>query len=278
MRDVCWASARTVQSGRPVMTGDSGRATQGRPPRMRGNCTGGAGRGSFGLWPLCSFLVGPGEWMEGWGQDQVELLAFGGGLCWGGGVALGGGEAASACLVAPGCLSLAAGLLHRDALALSPLSCCGHLSSRFSSSSPGLACSRLIRSLLCLLQSSLMDLADVFTAPAPPPASDPWGGPAPISASTSDPWGGPPVPPAADPWGGPAPTPASGDPWRPAAPAGPPVDPWGGTQPPAAGEGPTPDPWGSSDGECWLPACSSLHIQCAVQGMPWGQGQIQSSG
>ncbi|XP_024905378.1 epsin-1 isoform X3 [Pteropus alecto] len=100
-------------------------------------------------------------------------------------------------------------------------------------------------------ESSLMDLADVFTAAAPPTASDPWGGPAPMgtasAAPTSDPWGGPPVPPAADPWGGPAPTPASGDPWRPAAPVGPPVDPWGGTQTPAAGEGPTPDPWGSSD-------------------------------
>lgn len=104
-------------------------------------------------------------------------------------------------------------------------------------------------------QSSLMDLADVFTAPAPPQASDPWGGPAsvataiPPAASASDPWGGPAVPPAADPWGGPAPTPASGDPWRPAAPTGPSVDPWGGTPAPAAGEGPTPDPWGSSDGE-----------------------------
>lgn len=138
---------------------------------------------------------------------------------------------------------------------------------------PGLLGPHML-SLLCFLQSSLMDLADVFTAPAPPPASDPWGGPAPMSAPTSDPWGGAPVPPAADPWGGPAPTPASGDPWRPAAPAGPPVDPWGGTQAPAAGEGPTPDPWGSSDGECWLPACSSLHIQCAVRGTPWGQGYI----
>lgn len=118
----------------------------------------------------------------------------------------------------------------------------------------------LMLSLLSSPQSSLMDLADVFTAPAPPPASDPWGGPGPMAAAvptaapTSDPWGGPPVPPAADPWGGPAPTPASGDPWRPAAPSGPPVDPWGGTQAPAAGEGPTPDPWGSSDGECQLPA------------------------
>nr|XP_044989806.1 epsin-1 isoform X3 [Jaculus jaculus] len=102
-------------------------------------------------------------------------------------------------------------------------------------------------------ESSLMDLADVFTAPAPPQASDPWGGPTsmatvtPVAASASDPWGGSTVPPAADPWGGPAPTPVS-DPWRPAAPAGPSVDPWGGTPAPAAGEGPTPDPWGSSDG------------------------------
>ncbi|XP_066127040.1 epsin-1 isoform X1 [Saccopteryx bilineata] len=99
-------------------------------------------------------------------------------------------------------------------------------------------------------ESSLMDLADVFTAPAPTTASDPWGGPAPVAAAiptanpTSDPWGGPP---AADPWGGPAPSPASGDPWRPAAPVGPPVDPWGGSQAAAAGEGPTPDPWGSSE-------------------------------
>uniref|UniRef100_A0AC11E485 Epsin 1 n=1 Tax=Ovis aries TaxID=9940 RepID=A0AC11E485_SHEEP len=102
-------------------------------------------------------------------------------------------------------------------------------------------------------ESSLMDLADVFTAPAAAPATDPWGAPVsmaaalPTAAPASDPWGGPPVPQAADPWGGPAPTPASGDPWRPAAPAGPPADPWGGTQAPAAGEGPAPDPWGGSD-------------------------------
>jgi hypothetical protein len=119
-------------------------------------------------------------------------------------------------------------------------------------------------SLLSLPQSSLMDLADVFTAPAPPPASDPWGGPASMAtavtaaAPASDPWGGPSVPPAADPWGGPAPTPASGDPWRPAAPAGSSVDPWGGTPAPAAGEGPTSDPWGSSDGERHHPLCCSL--------------------
>ncbi|XP_057352448.1 epsin-1 isoform X3 [Manis pentadactyla] len=134
-------------------------------------------------------------------------------------------------------------------------------------------------------ESSLMDLADVFTAPAPPPASDPWGGPVPVTAAipaaapASDPWGAPPVPPAADPWGGPAPTPASGDPWRPAAPAGPPVDPWGGTQAPAAGEGPMPDPWGSSDGgatvgrtpasDPWAPAPAFSD--------PWGASPAQPS-
>ncbi|XP_017502697.1 epsin-1 isoform X4 [Manis javanica] len=134
-------------------------------------------------------------------------------------------------------------------------------------------------------ESSLMDLADVFTAPAPPPASDPWGGPVPVTAAipaaapASDPWGAPPVPPAADPWGGPAPTPASGDPWRPAAPAGPPVDPWGGTQAPAAGEGPMPDPWGNSDGgatvgrtpasDPWAPAPAFSD--------PWGASPAQPS-
>lgn len=118
-----------------------------------------------------------------------------------------------------------------------------------------------------------MDLADVFTTPAPPQASDPWGGPAsvpaavPVAAAASDPWGGSAVPPAADPWGGAAPTPASGDPWRPAAPTGPSVDPWGGTPAPAAGEGPTPDPWGSSDGEHHrAPPYSSLK--------PWPRGAI----
>ena len=121
-------------------------------------------------------------------------------------------------------------------------------------------------SLSFLLQSSLMDLADVFTAPAAAPATDPWGAPVsmaaalPTAAPASDPWGGPPVPQAADPWGGPAPTPASGDPWRPAAPAGPPADPWGGTQAPAAGEGPAPDPWGGSDGETPCPQYAALGV------------------
>ncbi|XP_045686317.1 epsin-1 isoform X2 [Phyllostomus hastatus] len=134
-------------------------------------------------------------------------------------------------------------------------------------------------------ESSLMDLADVFTAPAPPAASDPWGGPAPVAAaipaatSTSDPWGGPPAPPAADPWGGPAPTPASGDPWRPAAPAGPSVDPWGGTQAPAAGEGPTPDPWGSSDGGVLVggPPASDPWAPAPAFSDPWGGSPAKPS-
>ncbi|KAF5914158.1 hypothetical protein HPG69_003959 [Diceros bicornis minor] len=134
-------------------------------------------------------------------------------------------------------------------------------------------------------ESSLMDLADVFTAPAPPPASDPWGGPAPMAATipmtapTSDPWGGPTVPPAADPWGGPAPTPASGDPWRPAAPSGPLVDPWGGTQAPAAGEGPTPDPWGSSDGGAPVggPSASDPWAPAPAFSDPWGGSPAKPS-
>uniref|UniRef100_A0A8C9IY59 Epsin 1 n=1 Tax=Piliocolobus tephrosceles TaxID=591936 RepID=A0A8C9IY59_9PRIM len=134
-------------------------------------------------------------------------------------------------------------------------------------------------------ESSLMDLADVFTAPAPPPTTDPWGGPAPMAAAvptaapTSDPWGGPPVPPAADPWGGPAPTPASGDPWRPAAPAGPSVDPWGGTPAPAAGEGPTPDPWGSSDGGVPVsgPAASDPWTPAPAFSDPWGGSPAKPS-
>lgn len=130
-------------------------------------------------------------------------------------------------------------------------------------------------------ESSLMDLADVFTAPAPPTASDPWGGPAPMgtasAAPTSDPWGGPPVPPAADPWGGPAPTPASGDPWRPAAPVGPPVDPWGGTQTPAAGEGPTPDPWGSSDGGAPTSGPSASDPWAPAFSDPWGGSPAKPS-
>ncbi|XP_054848298.1 epsin-1 isoform X7 [Eublepharis macularius] len=107
-------------------------------------------------------------------------------------------------------------------------------------------------------ESSLMDLADVFTTP--PAAADPWGGP----PAPADPWGGSaPVVPAAptDPWGPPATGAAStgGDPWGPpAAPPAVPSDPWGGAtatstdpwKPEGAGSAgttaaPPTDPWSS---------------------------------
>ncbi|XP_061444378.1 epsin-1 isoform X6 [Rhineura floridana] len=89
-------------------------------------------------------------------------------------------------------------------------------------------------------ESSLMDLADVFTAPPP---ADPWGGP----PAPPDPWGGPaPVvsAPPTDPWGPSATAAASTvDPWgTSAAPPAAPSDPWGGT--PAANT----DPWKSEAG------------------------------
>ncbi|XP_061444379.1 epsin-1 isoform X7 [Rhineura floridana] len=92
-------------------------------------------------------------------------------------------------------------------------------------------------------ESSLMDLADVFTAPPP---ADPWGGP----PAPPDPWGGPaPVvsAPPTDPWGPSATAAASTvDPWgTSAAPPAAPSDPWGGT--PAANT----DPW-KSEGELSL--------------------------
>uniref|UniRef100_A0A8D0H2Z6 Epsin 1 n=1 Tax=Sphenodon punctatus TaxID=8508 RepID=A0A8D0H2Z6_SPHPU len=128
-------------------------------------------------------------------------------------------------------------------------------------------------------ESSLMDLADVFTSPAAPPAaSDPWGGP----PAPADPWGAPaPAGPAApDPWGA-APTgtatataaAAAGDPWGTgAAPSAAPADPWGGTpvtstdpwKPEgggASGAAPVSDPWSSSPAptlqskpDPWVPA------------------------
>ncbi|KAM4825800.1 epsin-1 isoform 4-T4 [Thomomys bottae] len=135
-------------------------------------------------------------------------------------------------------------------------------------------------------ESSLMDLADVFSAPAPPQAStsDPWGGPAPMAsvppaAPASDPWGGPAIPPAADPWGGPAPTPASGDPWRPAASAGPSADPWGGAPGPAAGEGPAADPWGGSEGGAPVsgPPASDPWAPAPAFSDPWGGSPAKPS-
>ncbi|XP_018082350.1 epsin 1 S homeolog isoform X5 [Xenopus laevis] len=86
-------------------------------------------------------------------------------------------------------------------------------------------------------QSSLMDLADVFSPPAPvAPTADPWGASA---APPADPWAGGATPasvPAAaaapDPWGGPpVATGSSSDPWGTGVQTNStPGDPWGGTQ------------------------------------------------
>ncbi|XP_077106739.1 epsin-1-like isoform X3 [Ranitomeya variabilis] len=80
-------------------------------------------------------------------------------------------------------------------------------------------------------ESSLMDLADVFSSPAPVvPASDPWGS---TSAPSTDPWSGGVNSSAvsADPWGGPpVATGASTDPWGAGVqPNNAPSDPWAGT-------------------------------------------------
>ncbi|KAM3922244.1 epsin-1 isoform 2-T2 [Leptodactylus fuscus] len=82
-------------------------------------------------------------------------------------------------------------------------------------------------------ESSLMDLADVFSSPAPAvPASDPWGSSA---APSSDPWSGAAntsaVSAVSDPWGGPpVATGASTDPWGAGVQANSaPSDPWSGT-------------------------------------------------
>lgn len=82
-------------------------------------------------------------------------------------------------------------------------------------------------------ESSLMDLADVFSSPAPAvPPSDPWGS---TAAPSSDPWSGAvntsAVSAVSDPWGGPpVATGASTDPWGAGAQANhAPSDPWAGT-------------------------------------------------
>ncbi|XP_058035404.1 epsin-1 isoform X3 [Ahaetulla prasina] len=98
-------------------------------------------------------------------------------------------------------------------------------------------------------ESSLMDLADVFTAPPPadpwstqPPPADPWGGTATVvPAACTDPWG----PPSA----GAAPV---GDLWgTSAAPPAPPSDPWGA--PPAA----ITDPWKAEGGTSVRPTTAT---------------------
>ncbi|KAM4016079.1 epsin-1-like isoform 5-T5 [Anomaloglossus baeobatrachus] len=82
-------------------------------------------------------------------------------------------------------------------------------------------------------ESSLMDLADVFSSPAPAaPSSDPWGS---TAAPTADPWSGgvnsSTVPAVSDPWGGPpVATGASTDPWGAGVQTNSaPGDPWAGT-------------------------------------------------
>ncbi|KAG8434014.1 hypothetical protein GDO86_012394 [Hymenochirus boettgeri] len=82
-------------------------------------------------------------------------------------------------------------------------------------------------------QSSLMDLADVFSPPAPVAGTDPWAASA---APPTDPWSGgvaaSTIPTGSDPWGGPpVATGASSDPWG----TGVQInstssDPWGGAQ------------------------------------------------
>ncbi|XP_069804766.1 epsin-1 isoform X5 [Dendropsophus ebraccatus] len=97
-------------------------------------------------------------------------------------------------------------------------------------------------------ESSLMDLADVFSSPAPAaPASDPWGS---TAAPSSDPWSGAvntsTASAVSDPWGGPpVATGASTDPWG----AGiqtnnAPTDPWAGTPAVSSADAkPVTDPW-----------------------------------
>ncbi|XP_075771298.1 epsin-1 isoform X3 [Pelodiscus sinensis] len=117
-------------------------------------------------------------------------------------------------------------------------------------------------------ESSLMDLADVFTAPAPPAAGDPWGAPAP-----ADPWGAsvpaPVGPPAPDPWGGaPGGVASTGNPWGAPATVTAPGDPWGGS--PAAASS---DPWNpEGTGPAPLPAGGAAVSGAAPASDPWSSG------
>ncbi|XP_013930801.1 PREDICTED: epsin-1 [Thamnophis sirtalis] len=147
-------------------------------------------------------------------------------------------------------------------------------------------------------ESSLMDLADVFTAPPPadpwatqpPPAdpwgnaatvvptarTDPWGPPAAGAAPTGDPWGAsvaPPVPPS-DPWG--APPVVSADPWKAegGASVGPttstPTDPWSSSTALTSQGQPAPDPWApaSTFSDPWgaSPSTPSTNSMAAARG------------
>ncbi|XP_044138316.1 epsin-1 isoform X6 [Bufo gargarizans] len=95
-------------------------------------------------------------------------------------------------------------------------------------------------------ESSLMDLADVFSSPAAP-TSDPWGS---TSAPSADPWSGAvntsAVSAVSDPWGGPpVATGASTDPWGAGVQTNSaPTDPWAGTPAASSGDAKSvPDPW-----------------------------------
>ncbi|XP_068097134.1 epsin-1 isoform X3 [Hyperolius riggenbachi] len=106
-------------------------------------------------------------------------------------------------------------------------------------------------------QSSLMDLADVFSSPpAAAAATDPWGS---TSAPSTDPWAGAvnpaTVPVVADPWGGP-----------PVA-TGASTDPWGAGAPPSTAAG---DPWTGT------PAVSSVDAKSVSD--PWNPGGTAATG
>lgn len=93
-------------------------------------------------------------------------------------------------------------------------------------------------------ESSLMDLADVFSSTAPAVANDPWGGASipPPATVTADPWGASvaPVPVAAsDPWGDSSVT----------------EDPWGGSGKPSAGQS---DPWGGATSTSSVPPTAAV--------------------
>ncbi|XP_068097140.1 epsin-1 isoform X9 [Hyperolius riggenbachi] len=106
-------------------------------------------------------------------------------------------------------------------------------------------------------ESSLMDLADVFSSPpAAAAATDPWGS---TSAPSTDPWAGAvnpaTVPVVADPWGGP-----------PVA-TGASTDPWGAGAPPSTAAG---DPWTGT------PAVSSVDAKSVSD--PWNPGGTAATG
>ncbi|XP_040280541.1 epsin-1 isoform X2 [Bufo bufo] len=115
-------------------------------------------------------------------------------------------------------------------------------------------------------ESSLMDLADVFSSPAAP-TSDPWGS---TSAPSADPWSGAvntsAVSAVSDPWGGPpVATGASTDPWGAGVQTNSaPPDPWAGTPAVSSGDAKSvPDPWNAGGAATTVAAQSTD---------PWSSG------